>query len=102
MVVQPEDIHAAFERIGRTPDGKLMRLYFVEMLLSGPGADLSEGAVFREVGRMTLAREILTLLDASPDVAGQSTVVILRKPVVGTEHRGAVRRVRPSGGAGTA
>lgn len=54
-----DEIIDAFERIGRTPDGRAVKSYFAAMLLQAIPPNLPDGAVRESVGRLNLAREVL-------------------------------------------
>ncbi len=92
-----ETIHAAWGQIGRTPEGKIARALLVSMLMRGPTPGMSDGAVREEVGRLNLAREVLTLMDsASTDGPEHSaSAAISRSAPVPGPRRGAGRRGVP-------
>lgn len=99
--VKPADIDEAWAIIGASPAGRTARLKLVDMLMSGVPEGLSDGALRDWAGRMRLARELLTLMDAETDGRdGRPTddpaVSIARSKPAAGEPRGAARRVPPS------
>ncbi|MCM5558487.1 hypothetical protein [Pleomorphomonas sp. JP5] len=97
MIYTKEEILAAFANVGGTRDGAVIREFLAEKLMRGPTPGQKSGAVREEVGRLSMVREILSLLEGPRDSdAGEQ-----QQP--GTErtdraarhtHRGAARRGR--------
>jgi hypothetical protein len=94
--VDHQKLKAAWSRLGATLDGRMARAHLVSIILDSIPAGQNSGAVHEGVGRHNLARELIELLDAGNEHAGEANVVIVRTVNAGESARGARRRVGPS------
>jgi hypothetical protein len=92
--VTKEQMAAAWARIGNTPDGRLARAHLLSILLDGIAPGQNPGAVHEGVGRLSVARELLNLMDAECENAGNADAIFIVRPDVGNAGgRGSRRRV---------
>ena len=62
-----EEMNESVRRIGTTADGKVFRAMLFEMLTQVPPPGTAPGALQEEVGRRTLARRLILLLEEAPN-----------------------------------
>lgn len=92
--ITKEQMAAAWGRLGNTSDGRLARTHLLSLLMDGIACGQNPGAVHEGVGRLSLARELINLMDAECENAGNADAVFIVRPDVGSPGvRGSRRRV---------
>jgi lysophospholipid acyltransferase (LPLAT)-like uncharacterized protein len=95
MIYSRDEVAAAFAMVSGTRDGAVIRAFLAEKLMRGPTPGQKSGAVREEVGRLSMVREILNLLEGPRDSdAGEQQQSVAERTDRPTRraHRGAVRR----------
>lgn len=71
MIVRDEDFAAAFARMARTPDGRIIRVYLETKLRSLAPASGEAATFFRHEGARIHAADLIRLMDRDLDGTGE-------------------------------
>lgn len=95
-MIEDKDIAEAWKDLARQPIWNVARLKLVRMLMSGCSPGLDDRALREQVGRQSLARELLDMTDSvseeSHDRSDDRTYLVRAQPVAQPGSPGARRR----------
>jgi len=102
-MISIQDMEEAWRRLGCTVDGKLARALLMEILMQVPPPGCPPGALHEDLGRRTLARRLILLLDEAPNPDARPAFPDPGQPLArarhsaGTDAPRGVRRRRIAG-----